>query len=564
MRAKPWIHHYDKGVPHTLHPYPEETLVDVVRRSAEEQPQHSAMYFKGVSLSYRELDRQSDAVAGALLSLGLGIGDRVALIMPNSPQMIICELGIWKAGAIVVPMNPLYTVPELEHALNECGAETVIVLTPFYEKIKRVQTVSRLKRVIATAIKEYLSPLNNILFTLLKEKKDGHQVKLHAGDHWLSALLAAQAGVKFLPVPIRHDDPAIFLFSGGTTGNPKCVVISHQGLVMTGMQIASWFSVILEKGKDVILLNMPLFHVYAQVGIMTAALIERYPLGLVPNPRDLDDLLHTIKTLKPAVLPGVPTLFTALINHPRVKRDTSILKSLKLSVSGAAPLMLETKRRFEELTGGRIIDAYSLTESALASVFTPILGTYKHGSVGIPVPDVEVRIVDAETGLDDLHDQEVGEIIMRAPQIMKGYWQNPTETALVLRDGWLYTGDLGYLDEDGYLFIVDRKKDVIKPGGFQVWPRDVEEAIAAHPAVLEVGVAGVPDSYQGEAVKAWVVLRPGHQLTVEELREHCRQYLAAYKVPKLMEFTTALPKSTIGKVLRRKLVEAHCAEAAAQ
>ena len=557
MRAKPWIQHYDKGVPHTLHPYPEETLVDVVRRSAEEQPQHSAMYFKGVSLSYRELDRQSDAVAGALLSLGLGIGDRVALIMPNSPQMIICELGIWKAGAIVVPMNPLYTVPELEHALNECGAETVIVLTPFYEKIKRVQTVSRLKRVIATTIKEYLSPLNNILFTLLKEKKDGHRVKLHQGDHWLSALLAPQAGAKFLPVPIRHDDPAIFLFSGGTTGNPKCVVISHQGLVMTGMQIASWFSVILEKGKDVILLNMPLFHVYAQVGIMTAAFIERYPLWLVPNPRDLDDLLHTIKTLKPAVLPGVPTLFTALINHPRVKRDSSILKSLKLSVSGAAPLMLETKRRFEELTGGRIIDAYSLTESALASVFTPILGTYKHGSVGIPVPDVEVRIVDAETGLDDLVDQEVGEIIMRAPQIMKEYWQNPTETALVLRDGWLYTGDLGYLDEDGYLFIVDRKKDVIKPGGFQVWPRDVEEAIAVHPAVLEVGVAGVPDPYQGEAVKAWVVLRAGHELTVDELREHCRQDLAAYKVPKHVEFTLALPKSTIGKVLRRKLVEAH-------
>ena len=564
MRAKPWIRHYDKGVPHTLHPYPEETLVDVVRRSAVEQPQHPAMYFKGVSLSYRELDRQSDALAGALLSLGLGMGDRVALIMPNSPQMIICELGIWKAGAIAVPMNPLYTVLELEHALNECGAETVIVLTPFYEKIKRVQTVSRLKRVIATTIKEYLSPLNNILFTLLKEKKDGHRVKLHQGDHWLSALLAPQAGAKFLPVPIRHDDPAIFLFSGGTTGNPKCVVISHQGLVMTGMQIASWFSVILEKGKDVILLNMPLFHVYAQVGIMTAALIERYPLGLVPNPRDLDDLLHTIKTLKPAVLPGVPTLFTALINHPRVKRDSSILKSLKLSVSGAAPLMLETKRRFEELTGGRIIDAYSLTESALASVFTPILGTYKHGSVGIPVPDVEVRIVDAETGLDDLVDQEVGEIIMRAPQIMKEYWQNPMETALVLRDGWLYTGDLGYLDADGYLFIVDRKKDVIKPGGFQVWPRDVEEAIAVHPAVLEVGVAGVPDPYQGEAVKAWVVLRAGHELTVDELREHCRQDLAAYKVPKHVEFTTALPKSTIGKVLRRKLVEAHCAEATAQ
>ena len=558
MRAKPWISHYDKGVPHSLQPYPEQTLVDVVRKSAEECPKKIIMFFKGASLSYGEFEQQSNALAAALVAIGIGKGDRVALIMPNSPQMVISEFGIWKAGAIAVPMNPLYTLNEFEHALNECGAETAIVLTPFYEKIKRVQPDSRLKRVIATNIKEYLSPLNTLLFTVLKEKKDGHRVTLKHGDVWLCDIIRAHSGVTFSPVIIKHDDPAIFLFSGGTTGNPKCVVISHQGLVITGMQIASWFGVILEKGKDVILLNMPLFHVYAQVGIMTAALIERYPLGMVPNPRDIDDLLHTIKTLKPSVLPGVPTLFTALINHPKVKRNSSILKSLKLSVSGAAPLMLENKRRFEELTGGRIIDAYSLTESALASVFTPILGTYKHGSVGIPVPDVEVRIVEQEDGFEILAALEVGEIIMRAPQMMKEYWQNPMETALVLRDGWLYTGDLGYLDEDGYLFIVDRKKDVIKPGGFQVWPRDVEEVIAYHPAVFEVGVAGVPDDYQGEAVKAWVVLREGHHLSVEELREHCRKDLAAYKIPKHVEFTAALPKSTIGKVLRRKLVEAHC------
>ena len=558
MRAKPWISHYDKGVPHSLQPYPEKTLVDVVRKSVEECPKQTMMFFKGASLSYGEFEQQSNALAAALVAIGIGKGDRVALIMPNSPQMVISEFGIWKAGAIAVPMNPLYTLNEFEHALNECGAETAIVLTPFYEKIKSVQPDSRLKRVIATNIKEYLSPLNTLLFSLFKEKKDGHRATLKHGDIWLSDLIKAHSGALFPPVIINHDDPAIFLFSGGTTGNPKCVVITHQGLVITGMQIASWFSVILEKGKDVILLNMPLFHVYAQVGIMTAALIERYPLAMVPNPRDIDDLLHTIKTLKASVLPGVPTLFTALINHPKVKRNSSILKSLKLSVSGAAPLMLENKRRFEELTGGRIIDAYSLTESALASVFTPILGTYKHGSVGIPVPDVEVRIVEQEDGFEILEALEVGEIIMRAPQMMKEYWQNPMETALVLRDGWLYTGDLGYLDEDGYLFIVDRKKDVIKPGGFQVWPRDVEEVIAYHPAVFEVGVAGVPDDYQGEAVKAWVVLREGHQLSVEELREHCRKDLAAYKIPKHVEFTAALPKSTIGKVLRRKLVEAHC------
>ena len=557
MRAKPWISHYDNGVPHTLQPYPEQTLIDVVRKTVEESPKQTMMFFKGASISYGEFEQQSNALALALLSLGIGKGDRVALIMPNSPQMLISEFGIWKAGAIAVPMNPLYTLNEFEHALNECGAETAIVLTPFYKKIKQVQPDSRLKRVIATNIKEYLSPFNTLLFSIFKEKKDGHRVTLKPGDHWLGDLIRAHSGVTFTPILIKHDTPALFLFSGGTTGNPKCVVITHHGLVITGMQIASWFSVILEKGKDVILLNMPLFHVYAQVGIMSAALMQRYPLALVPNPRDINDLLHTIKTLKPAVLPGVPTLFTALINHPKVKRDGSILKSLKLSVSGAAPLMLENKRRFEELTGGRIIDAYSLTESALASVFTPILGTYKYGSVGIPVPDVEVRIVEAENGHDILAELEVGEIIMRAPQIMKEYWQNPIETALVLRDGWLYTGDLGYLDEDGYLFIVDRKKDVIKPGGFQVWPRDVEEVIAVHPSVFEVGVAGVPDAYQGEAVKAWVVLREGQQLSAEELQEHCRKDLAAYKVPKHVEFTTALPKSTIGKLLRRKLIEAH-------
>jgi len=556
--ARPWIRHYDKGVPHTLEPYPEHTLVDVVRRRAIESPDQQALLFKGSVISIGTLEQESNALAEALSELGVASGDRVALLMPNSPQMVISELAVWKTGAIVVPLNPLYTENELVYALNECGAETIIVLTAFYGKIKAIAPETRLRRVIATSIKEYLPPLIKVLFTLLKEKKEGHRIALQKGDYLLQDLIGRHASAQSKPMPVRHDAPALFLFSGGTTGNPKCAVSTHRSLVISGVQISSWFSVILEKGRDSIILNMPMFHVYGQAGIMPAAIMGGYALVMVPNPRDIDDLLHIIKTLKPAVLPGVPTLFTALLNHPGVRKDNRIMKSLKLCVSGAAPLMLETKQSFEALTGGRIIDAYSLTETTLASTFTPILGTYKPGSVGIPVPDVDVRIVDQENGKDELAPHDVGEVIMRAPQLMKEYWQNPGETAMVLRNGWLYTGDLGYVDEDGYLFIVDRKKDVIKPGGFQVWPRDVEEVIARHPAVQEVSVAGVPDPYKVEAVKAWIVLRSGEKLTAGDLCDFCRRYLAAYKIPRHVEFTQALPKSTVGKVLRRKLVEEHC------
>lgn len=556
--VRPWIRHYDKGVPHTLEPYPEHTLVDIVRSAAADRPADPAMYFKGNKLSNREMEEQSNAFAAALTELGVGCCDRVALLMPNSPQMIICEFGIWKTGAIVVPLNPLYTKSELVYALNECGAETVIVLSRLYEKIKDIASDTRVKRIIVSNIKEYLPPLKKVLFSLFKERKEGHAVTVRPGDFQLQRLLRLHRGAGAPPMPVDPDASALFLFSGGTTGNPKCAVSTHRNLVTSGMQLAAWFSVLLEKGKDLIILNMPMFHAYGQAGIMTSALIGGYPLIVVPNPRDIDDLLHIIRTLRPALLPGVPTLFSAILNHPQIKQRRASLASIKLCVSAAAPLLQETKLSFEELTGGRIVDAYSLTETTLAAIFTPVLGRYKPGSVGIPLCDVDVRIVDQDTGTIDLSWYEVGEIIMKAPQLMKEYWQNPEETALVLRDGWLYTGDLGYLDEDGYLFIVDRKKDVIKPGGFQVWPRDVEEVIARHPAVREVCVAGVPDAYKVEAVKAWVVLRPGHSLTAAELCNFCRNDLAAYKIPRHVEFTAHLPKSGIGKVLRHKLVEEHC------
>lgn len=298
---------------------------------------------------------------------------------------------------------------------------------------------------------------------------------------------------------------------------------------------------------------MPLFHVYGNVGILATGLVGRNPLALVPNPRDLDDLIATIRRTRPAFVPGVPTLFNALLNHPHVQAGKVDLRSVKLCISGASPLLLETKRRFEKITGGRMVEVYALTESMAAATVGPVHGEYRPGAVGLPAPDVEVRIADAETGQGNLASGEVGEVLIRAPQVMQRYWRQPDETAATLCDGWLYTGDLGYLDEEGYLFIVDRKKDLIKPSGFQVWPREVEEVIASHPAVDQVGVAGVPDPYQGEAVKAWVVLRAGQQVTVDELRAYCREKLVAYKVPKHVAFRDSLPMSHLGKVLRREL-----------
>jgi long-chain acyl-CoA synthetase len=560
METKPWLEHYDEGVPHTLQPYPERTLLDVVSDTARQRPDHPALLFKGTRLSYGEVEQLSDAFAAALVAQGVKKGDRVALLMPNCPQIIIGQLGAWKAGAIVVPINPLYTERELEHALVDCGVETALVLTSFYDKVKSLQPRTGLRCVVAANIKEYLPSLLRLLFTLLKEKKEGHRITLQPGDLWLADLLRQYADSPRPDVAVGPQDPALLMLSGGTTGLPKAAMGTHHATLMTGMQIHAWFGPLLEDWEDVIMMNMPLFHIYGNLGVLSTALVGHDPLAIVPNPRDLDDMVDTIDKVHPTFLPGVPTLFIALLNHPDVQAGKVNLKSIKLCISGAAPLMAETKRRFEALTGGRLVEGYALSESMMAAVVSPVQGIYKPGAVGLPLPDVEIRIVDADTGQETLPQGEVGEILMRAPQLMLGYWQRPTETANMIRDGWLYTGDLGYLDEDGYLFIVDRKKDVIKPSGFQVWPREVEEVIASHPAVAEVGVAGVPDEYQGEAVKAWVVLREGQQVTADELRAYCRENMAAYKVPRQIEFRDSLPKTMVGKVLRRALVQEAAAE----
>jgi long-chain acyl-CoA synthetase len=558
MTAKPWLAHYDDDVPHSLAPYPDRTLLDYLDGLAAEHGSATALLFKGTSISYAQLQAESDAFAAALVELGVAPRDRVALVLPNSPQFFICEFGAWKAGATVVPLNPTYSEREFEASLDSTRATVLVTLTPFYRRLKSVQGRTHVKHVIATNVKEYLPATLRVLFTLLKEKKEGHRVDLAPSDFWLQNLLRRHRGARRPSITVRPDDPAVILSSGGTTGTPKGVLGLHRHYVAAGLQLYAWTKSAKQNWIDVIMLPLPMFHVYANVGVQPLAFVGPNPLSLVPNPRDINDLLKTVKQVKPAFFNGVPTLYTAILNHPDVRSGKVDLRSIKLCFCGAAALMAETKREFEERTGARLVEGYSLTEGMMACCVNPVKGQNKIGSIGLPLPDVEIRIVDSEDGDREMPTGEVGEMLLRAPQHLAEYWNNPLETAEVLKvhgpgSAWVHTGDLAYMDEEGYVFIVDRKKDMVKTSGFQVWPREIEEVIAAHPAVMEVGVAGIPDARKGEVAKAWVVLRPGKSCTEDEIRSYCRDRLAPYKVPARVEFRSELPKTMVGKVLRRAL-----------
>ena len=558
MTAPKWLQGYDEGVPPSLEPYPERTLLDYLSESARDWPDRPALLFKGATVTYARLERESDSLAAAFIEIGVKRGDRVALCLPNCPQFMIAEFAAWKAGAIVCPFNPTYTEREIVEALRATGAETLVVLNRFYDKVKAIQPSTSLKRVVATGIKEYLPPLLRIAFTLLKEEKEGERISVRTGDYRLTDLLWRFRRSRRPEGRVSPDDQAVVLMSGGTTGTPKGVVGVHRGMVVAGLQLQAWLRPAMKEWTDKIMLPLPLFHTYGNTGVQGLALINHNPIALIPNPREIGDLLKEIVDVKPAFICTVPTLLNGIMNHPMARAGKVDFSSIKLCFSGAAPLMAETKKRFEELTGGVIVEGYSLTEAQMAVIANPVRGTNKIGSVGMPLPDVHVRIVDAEDATTPVAQGEVGEIVIRAPQLMQGYWQKPEETREMIRtndtgERLLYTGDLGYLDEDGYVFIVDRKKDLIKTCGFQVWPREIEEVISSHPAVAEVGVVGVPDKMRGETVKAWIVLRADQTTTGAELKEFCRQRLAPYKVPAKYEFVTELPKTQVGKVLYRVL-----------
>ncbi|MBK8616578.1 MAG: long-chain fatty acid--CoA ligase [Anaerolineales bacterium] len=561
MNNSPWLANYDKGVPQTIN-YPKAPLFYFLEEAARNYPDRACTIFKGAVISYREMNALTDHMAAALVEMGVKKGDRVGIFMPNTPQFVIAYYGILKAGAAVVAVNPTYPVDEIIMPVNDANIEVMFTLSRFYDKVKKAQERSKLKKIIVTNIKETLPPILRLLFTLAKEKKEGDRIgSLADGDVWMKDLLAKHANSAKPNVEVSPDDTALFQYSGGTTGVPKGAVAMHRNVVANTLQIKSWMPA-LEPGKEVVLMGIPLFHVYGMVAGMNFAMANGASMVMVPNARDLKDVLDNISKFKATIFPGVPLLYNGINNHPDVKAGKYNLSSIKACISGSAPLMRETKEQFEKLTGGKVFEGYGLSEAPTATHCNPLAGENKIGSIGMPLPDVEVKLISLDDGETELAQGEIGEIIIHGPQVMKGYHNMPTETANSLRemkDGkvWLFTGDIARMDEDGYFYIVDRKKELIKPGGFQVWPREVEEAIMDHPKVLEVGVGGIPDPQRGETVKAWIVVKPGETLTEAELKAFCKEHLAPYKVPTHYEFRSELPKTTVGKILRRELVRQH-------
>ena len=563
--TRPWHGHYDSGVPASLAPYDEITLVDVVRRQAAQRPHAPALRFEGAVTTYAELLGAAEAFACALEQRGVRRGDRVALLLPNVPQFVVAELGAWMAGAIVAPMNPTYPDEELASLINRAGATVAVVLAPFYDRLKDVQAKTPLRHVMVAHLRDALASPKSLLFRLLKERHGGHGTAPRAGDERMSTLIAQNRGRRPSSAPPRAHESAVLLPSGGTTGTPKWVEGTHGGITVAGRQLDAWLAPVLTRGRDTFLVPLPLFHTYGLSGIQSLAFVGGQSMALVPNPRDTAGMLRTIRRERPSFLCAVPTLLIAIMSHKDSAKSKSALRSLKLCFSGAAPLLAETRSRFESQTGALVMEGYSLTEAQMAVIANPPLGAKKIGSVGMPLPDVDLRIVDTDDTTREVAQGEPGEVLITAPQLMRGYWNQPDETAAMMSTDangvrWLHTGDIGYLDEDGYLFLTDRKKELIKVSGFQVWPREVEEVISAHPAVLEAGVAPVSDPAKGEVPKAWVVLRAGRAATADELRAFCRGRLAPYKVPAQVSIVSELPKTAVGKVLRRKLKELDSAQ----
>jgi long-chain acyl-CoA synthetase len=526
--SRPWLKHYPPEIPASI-TYREAPLYSVLEEAAAQYPELTALRFGPTRLTYAEVWAQAQRCAAALAELGVKKGDRVALMLPNCPQYVIAYYGTLRAGGVVAQVNPLYTPRELEYLIKDSGAEVIVVADVLYPVVQAAN----------------VSPRHTLVATMRGD------VPLGPGAQRFEEVLA---GVSSVPPEVTIDprqDVAAFQYTGGTTGVSKAAMLTHFNLLANVQQCRAWNPGGGPPGSERILTVIPLFHSYGMTVCMNYGMASGYELILLPR-FDLKEVMETIKATQPTYFPGVPTMYVAVLNFPNAE-DYGV-SSIKYCNSGAAPLPLEVIAGFEQRFGGKIREGHGLSETSPFSHGQPFGIPPRPGTVGMPGPDTECDIVDVETGSRVLPPGEVGEIRIRGPQVMKGYWNRPHETANALRDGWLYTGDLGTMDEQGYFSIVDRKKDMIISSGYNVYPRDVEEVLYEHPDVLECCVAGVPDAYRGEQVKAYVVRRPGVDVSTEALDAFCRERLAAYKVPRVYEFRESLPKSAVGKVLRRLLI----------
>ncbi|MCD1257509.1 long-chain fatty acid--CoA ligase [Paenibacillus athensensis] len=550
--GKIWLRHYPQEVASTYN-YPKHNLARLLIDAAEKFPRRPALYFMGKKITYAALLELAYRFASGLASLGVARGERVAIMLPNCPSAVIAHFGALLAGAIVVQTNPLYKERELLHQLRDSGAVALVTLDQLYARVEGIRRQTALRHVLVAGIADDLPFPKSALYRL-KLRKDGEKPPLipdnDPGIVSLRKWLRAAAPTPACAEVDAERDIALLQYTGGTTGTAKGVMLTHYNLLANTYQNLSWFYRSRE-GRETYLGVLPIFHVFGLTVLLHQSVLSGAMLILLPR-FETEPVLQTIARLQPTIFPGAPTMYIALIHHPRVKQYP--LASIEVCVSGSAPLPQEVQERFEALTDGRLIEGYGLTEASPVTHVNPIWGRRKIGTIGIPTPDTDARIVDIETG-ETLPPGQIGELLVKGPQVMLGYWQRPEETAAVLKDGWLHTGDMASMDEDGYFTIVDRRKDLIIAGGFNIYPREVEEVLFEHPAVQEAAVAGVPDAYRGETVKAFIVVKPGMSLTEQDVIDWCRERLAAYKVPRLVAFRSSLPKTMIGKVLRRKLLE---------
>ncbi len=564
--TKPWYSSYEEKVPQAIKPA-NQFLHQTLEASAKRYPQNIAvrMILKYLPLglaiqskmTYKELDDKASRFAAALHGLGLKEGDRVSIMLPNTPQQVISFYGILKAGMVAVNTNPTYTPRELQHQLHDSGAKAIVIMSGLVDRLKQIKGDTAVEQIIVADVSDTLGfPFKGLVEKQLKESGSLAEVAPGPGVHRFFDLIKANPATP-PQIKVGLDDTVLFQYTGGTTGVPKAAMLTHRNLVSNVMQLEGWMPDLIPGGEKT-LGAIPFFHVYGMTVAMLFGIYGGGEVIVVPDPRNTDHVLEIIHREKPTQYPGVPAMYIGIINHPKVQEYD--LRSVKVCLSGGAALPVEVAEKFGEITGGRLIEGYGLTETSPVACANPVYGKRKNGSIGMPISSTDVEIVTLEPAADGswprVETGKEGELVIFGPQVMKGYWNKPDETANTIdKDGWLHTGDIARMDEEGYFYIVDRKKDLIIASGYNIVPREVEEVLFMHPKVQEAVVAGVPDAKRGETVKAFVVLKPGESSTVDEMRAFCKENLAPYKVPSLVEFRSELPKSQIGKVLRRVLVE---------